>query len=759
MYSIVPQQLNFSLLRTLILALCASALLVACGDSLDGAGDTISTGAGGNGTIGGNGTASSSGGPQTSYTVGGNVMGLSGTGLVLADNAGNNLPITGNGGFTFPGSVAGGAQYAVTVQSQPANPSQVCTVMNGVGTVGTVNVASVIVSCTTNFYAVGGSVSALAGSGLVLQTNGSNNVSVSSSGSYVFATLASGTNYTVTVMTQPSSPSQTCLVANDTGQVTTANVTNVVITCTINSYSVSGSVSGLTGAGLVVQTNGANNIPVAGAGTYTFATLPSGSPYAVTVLTQPSNPSQTCTVGNGTGNVISADVTNVMISCATNLYTIGGTVSGLNGTALMLQDNGGDNLTVAADGSFTFNAKIASNQPYAVTVGTQPSDPAQLCRVTHGTGTATTANVTTVTISCLNTGKFLFVSNPFDNNGNGSLAAFAINATSGALTAAAGSPYAPAEIQPYSVAVDPSGNYLYVANSGSALVSTDGIGPGGALTLDVSTASTGAATNFPYALAIDPTGPSLYVGSNDTVNGALEAYSINGGVLTPVTGVLASSTYPSGNIPYGLAVDVVNQLLYAANYYDATMVGYAIGAGAPLTAVPGSPFAFQGGVGVNQPYALAVYPAGGFLYVTDRLANTVSEYSYGGNGTLTQGVIYGVGAAPEGVTIDPTGSFLYVTNSGDGTVSAFTVNNDGTLTVITGSPFVSTTTGFPSVGGPTAIQSDPSGQFVYVANGDADTVTVFRINLTNGALSAVGAPVSTVLFPGYAGGPSSIAIE
>ena len=758
MHSIVPQ-LSFPALRALILAICTSGLLAACGNSLDGAGAVISTGTGsGNGSIGGNGTGSSSGGAQTSYTIGGNVIGLSGTGLVLANNAGNNLPISGNGGFRFSGTVASGATYAVTIQSQPLNPSQICTVMDGVGTVGTVNVASVVVSCTTNFYNVGGSVTGLVGSGLVLQTNGTNNVSVSSSGNYVFSTLASGTNYTVTVMTQPSSPAQTCTVANDTGKVTTADVTNVAITCTTNSYAISGSVSGLSGAGLVLQTNGGNAVSIAGSGSYTFATLPSGSSYAVTVQTQPANPSQTCTVGNGTGSVVSADVTNVSVTCTTNLYTVGGSVTGLNGTALMLQDNGGDNLTVAANGTFTFGTRIASNLPYAVTVGASPANPAQLCRVTNGTGTVTTANITTVAIHCTNTGKFLFVTNPFDNNGNGSVAAFAIDPMTGALTAAAGSPYTPAELQPYALAVDPGGQYLYVANSASALVSTYGIGAGGALTLDVSTATTGAATNRPFALAIDPAGPYLYVGSDDNPNGTLEAYSINAGVLTPVTGLLGSSTYLSGNIPYGVAVDPTNSLVFAANYYDATMVGYAIGAGGLLGAVPGSPFGFQGGIGINQPYALAVYPAGGFLFVTDAIANTVTEYSYGANGTLTQGVSYAVGAAPKGVTIDPTGSFLYVSNSGDGTVSAFTVNIDGILTEVTGSPFVSTTTNIPSVT-PTAVQVDPSGQFAYVANGDADTVSVFRINLATGALTMVGTPVSTVNFPGFAGGPSSIAIE
>jgi 6-phosphogluconolactonase len=144
--------------------------------------------------------------------------------------------------------------------------------------------------------------------------------------------------------------------------------------------------------------------------------------------------------------------------------------------------------------------------------------------------------------------------------------------------------------------------------------------------------------------------------------------------------VLGTSTYPAGSIPYGLAVDPINALVYAANYYDANIVGYTIDAtpaAGQLTAItgpPASPFPFQAGLPTNQPYALAVYPKGGFLYVTDSIANSVDEYSYGANGALGQWIIYEVGAAPKGVTIDPTGSFLYVANSGDGTVSAFTIN-------------------------------------------------------------------------------------
>ena len=115
-----------------------------------------------------------------------------------------------------------------------------------------------------------------------------------------------------------------------------------------------------------------------------------------------TNPSgQTCTVANGSGTVGSANVTNVAVSCTNNSttggsYSVGGTVSGLSGT-VVLQDNGGDNLSVSANGSFTFATAVA-RRGYNVTVKTNPSG--QTCTVTNGSGTVGSANVTNVAVSC-----------------------------------------------------------------------------------------------------------------------------------------------------------------------------------------------------------------------------------------------------------------------------------------------------------------------------------------------------------------------
>lgn len=86
-------------------------------------------------------------------------------------------------------------------------------------------------------YTIGGTVTGLSGAGLVLQNNDGERLSIPMSGAFAFAeALSSGAAYAVTVAVQPSSPTQTCVVANGSGKVGTANVTNVSVTCTSASF-------------------------------------------------------------------------------------------------------------------------------------------------------------------------------------------------------------------------------------------------------------------------------------------------------------------------------------------------------------------------------------------------------------------------------------------------------------------------------------------------------------------------------------------
>ncbi len=91
----------------------------------------------------------SSSAPMATYTIGGMVTGLSGSGLILQNNVGNSLAISAPGTFTFTNELNSGAAYSVTVATQPAAPTQNCVVTNGSGTVDTANVTNVAVACAT----------------------------------------------------------------------------------------------------------------------------------------------------------------------------------------------------------------------------------------------------------------------------------------------------------------------------------------------------------------------------------------------------------------------------------------------------------------------------------------------------------------------------------------------------------------------------------------------------------------------------------
>ena len=65
------------------------------------------------------------------FTVGGTVSGLAGAGLVLASGGAGTVTVNANGNFTLPTGITQGTNYAVAVNTQPATPSQTCTVASG----------------------------------------------------------------------------------------------------------------------------------------------------------------------------------------------------------------------------------------------------------------------------------------------------------------------------------------------------------------------------------------------------------------------------------------------------------------------------------------------------------------------------------------------------------------------------------------------------------------------------------------------------
>ena len=79
------------------------------------------------------------------------------------------------------------------------------------------------------------------------------------------------------------------------------------------------------------------------------------------------------------------------------------------------------------------------------------------------------------------------------------------------------------------------------------------------------------------------------------------------------------------------------------------------------------------------------------------------------------------GVNPNNFAVDPKGRFLFVPNTGSNTVSAYSIGSDGSLSEVMGSPFATGLTPY------TAKESD-SGMFLYVTNRDSNNVSVYRID-------------------------------
>ena len=178
------------------------------------------------------------------------------------------------------------------------------------------SLAQSIIPDIINPGTLGGNVSGLAPNSSVTLTTLVQTVTVNANGSFTFPGKTFGL-YNVTVLTQPAN--QTCVVTNGSGVIIAGqHATNVQVTCSY-SYTISGTVSGLSELNTVVLTTNGQLASVLGNGSneqpFTFLIpIASGTIYNVSILSQPFG--ETCTVTNATGTINSSNVTNVVVNCS-----------------------------------------------------------------------------------------------------------------------------------------------------------------------------------------------------------------------------------------------------------------------------------------------------------------------------------------------------------------------------------------------------------------------------------------------------------
>ena len=259
------------------------------------------------------------------------------------------------------------------------------------------------------------------------------------------------------------------------------------------------------------------------------------------------------------------------------------------------------------------------------------------------------------------------------------------------------------------LAVHPSGKFVYAGTVdqgvGNPGILVFRVNRDGSFTLLTNTPLS-APQSGPSSMAMDPTGKYLYV----TVGRLIDAFDINriSGALTPLPGSPFTITIPgciSGST--NGAADLLGRYLYVSPDNVSAISGFAIGrTTGTLQEIAGSPFPERGSMGCNfngQITGLAAEPTGRFLYVGNRDIFGVGSISIfainAGNGALRYvkdtPTSYANYSGSGMLQVDPSGSYLYTFGSSNipghnpwDEVIGFAINHStGDLTVLPGSPF------------------------------------------------------------------------
>lgn len=311
------------------------------------------------------------------------------------------------------------------------------------------------------------------------------------------------------------------------------------------------------------------------------------------------------------------------------------------------------------------------------------------------------------------------------NSGSDNISGYAVNGTTGGLSAIAGSPFVNVST-PSAIAVSRNGFFAFATNSQTNKVTSFRIGTDGGLLLVSGTATSpnpASVGTAPSAVAVSSDTEFLYVANRGS--DSVTAFTIGAtGVLTlvPPEAGTPNPVAAGGSAPVSLVGSATDSFLYVANSADNTVSVFQIETNGLLKLVPptGSlrnPVA----VGGNAPSALALSSTGQFLYVTNRASNNVTVFQVETSGLLT--LVPPVGSAtnplpvggngPIGIAVAPDGRVLYTAND-EGTVSALTIGSNGLLTLVPSSG--SSSNPIPAGTSPSAITISQDGQFLYVAN-------------------------------------------
>jgi 6-phosphogluconolactonase (cycloisomerase 2 family) len=408
-----------------------------------------------------------------------------------------------------------------------------------------------------------------------------------------------------------------------------------------------------------------------------------------------------------------------------SMYSIDSSTGALTGQGSIGTGNLPVSITIDPTGRFAYVANSNPDSPgagtYSVSVFSLDTFTGDLSPV-ETVAAGTQPEFVTIDPS----GQFAYVA----NKGSSNISIYNVDASTGALTPLAASSKMITASSPTSIAISKGAMSLsyvpksaYVANKDSDNVSTYSINASTGSLTAMSTLTLPTGSTQPVDVTVDPTGEFVYVANNnDFIAGSISVYSFDAG-----TGDLAF-VKTEGIIKKDLisvAVDPSGQFIYLVSSEFDTISNFNINTGTGTFGNGGADV----DTGIN-PTSIAIDPSGKFAYVTNSTSHTISTYTITAAGVLLPGAVVNAGNVPWSIAIDPSGQFVYVVNRGDSSnsVSSYSINSSTGVLTPTGSVNAGTN--------PSSIAIDPSGQFAYVSNFSSQSVSVYNINASTGVLTA-----------------------
>jgi 6-phosphogluconolactonase len=273
-------------------------------------------------------------------------------------------------------------------------------------------------------------------------------------------------------------------------------------------------------------------------------------------------------------------------------------------------------------------------------------------------------------------GKFVYVANRSEND----ISLFTINSSIGSLQEVL--PRTTTGLTPLAMVMDSGGNYLFVVNELSNNISVYTINSTtGALSAIAGSPFT--TFNNPFTLAITPSGKFLYV-LNPNLTSVI-AYTVASGVLQPIAGL----PIQVGNGPRAITVDPAGNFVYVVNTTDNTVSVLGINSSSGALTLLGS---FSTGTTPTSVVALDPY-----LYVGNLGSSNISVFTVTPvTGVLTEitSSPFSAGTAPLFEVLDPDNLFLYVGSQTANSITALSI--DTTTGALTATSQSATTEASPS---------------------------------------------------------------